>query len=415
MRKFKLPLCVLLILTLFFVPLMGLAEEATDAGSDPAIATGEEAPEETGDEPTEAPETPDTDAPEATEPETEEPASETPEASAPAYSYSDGIDENGLWEGVKALDFVDLFDYKAIPIPSETHTITDEAVQEQIDSILASYTVDEQITDRAVADGDTVNIDYVGSVDGVEFSGGSTGGAGTVVTIGVTSYIDDFLEQLIGHMPGETFNVEVTFPEDYGVDELNGKDAVFVTTINHIVESVAQELTDEFVADYLAASDGWTTIDEMKAGIREDLQTDAIWAYIQDHMVSDATVRSTPDQIMRYQENAMVNYYEGYAAYFGMEMDEFLTTYMGVASVDELIEANHESNLGAANYQLVSQAIAEDAGITVNDEDVANYFMNYMGTDDYSMYAEEYGMPYLKQMVLSMNVIEYMAQNAVLQ
>lgn len=91
----------------------------------------------------------------------------------------------------------------------------DETLQTQIDSMMANYASPEQIKDREVADGDTVNIDYVGSVDGVEFDGGSTNGAGTSVTIGVTSYIDDFLEQLIGHQPGETFNVEVTFPDEY--------------------------------------------------------------------------------------------------------------------------------------------------------------------------------------------------------
>lgn len=96
-----------------------------------------------------------------------------------------------------------------------------------------SYTL---LTDTSleVQDGDTVNIDYVGSIDGVEFEGGSTGGAGTYLTIGSGSYIDDFEEQLIGSHPGDVVEVYVTFPEDYGVDELNGKEALFVVTINGI-------------------------------------------------------------------------------------------------------------------------------------------------------------------------------------
>ncbi len=88
-----------------------------------------------------------------------------------------------------------------------------------------------------IEDGDTVNIDYVGSIDGVEFSGGSTNGAGTDLTIGSGSYIDDFEEQLIGYHPGDTVDVTVTFPEDYGVDDLNGQEAVFEVTINGIYES----------------------------------------------------------------------------------------------------------------------------------------------------------------------------------
>lgn len=91
-------------------------------------------------------------------------------------------------------------------------------------------------TSLTVEDGDTVNIDYVGTVDGVEFSGGNTQGMGTDLTIGSGSYIDDFEEQLIGHKVGETVTVEVTFPENYGNEDLNGKDAVFEVVINGIYE-----------------------------------------------------------------------------------------------------------------------------------------------------------------------------------
>lgn len=87
-----------------------------------------------------------------------------------------------------------------------------------------------------IENGDTVNIDYVGTVDGVEFDGGSTNGAGADLTIGSGRYIDDFEEQLIGSHPGDTVEVNVTFPEDYGNEELNGKDAVFEVVINGIYE-----------------------------------------------------------------------------------------------------------------------------------------------------------------------------------
>ena len=89
-------------------------------------------------------------------------------------------------------------------------------------------------TSLEVKDGDTVNIDYVGSVDGVEFAGGNTNGAGTSLKIGSGSYIDDFEEQLIGAHPGDTVEVNVTFPKEYGNEELNGKDAVFKVVINGI-------------------------------------------------------------------------------------------------------------------------------------------------------------------------------------
>ena len=91
-------------------------------------------------------------------------------------------------------------------------------------------------TSLEVKDGDTVNIDYVGSIDGVEFAGGNTQGMGTQLVIGSHSYIDDFEEQLIGHKVGEEVDVLVTFPEDYGKDDLNGKEALFKVVINGIYE-----------------------------------------------------------------------------------------------------------------------------------------------------------------------------------
>ena len=85
-----------------------------------------------------------------------------------------------------------------------------------------------------VVDGDTVNIDYVGSIDGVEFEGGNTKGQGTTLKIGSNSYIDDFEEQLIGAHPGDEVDVYVTFPENYGKEELNGKEALFKVKVNGI-------------------------------------------------------------------------------------------------------------------------------------------------------------------------------------
>ena len=89
---------------------------------------------------------------------------------------------------------------------------------------------------RTVQNGDTVNIDYTGYVDGAAFDGGSTNGAGTDLTIGSGTYIDDFEEQLIGYQEGDEVTVEVTFPEDYGNEKLNGKDATFDVTINQIYD-----------------------------------------------------------------------------------------------------------------------------------------------------------------------------------
>ena len=111
---------------------------------------------------------------------------------------------------------------------TETET-TDTQEQTETETLVTDTSV-------AVEEGDTVNIDYVGTIDGVEFGGGNTQGQGADLTIGSGTYIDDFEEQLIGHYIGETVEVDVTFPENYGNDDLNGKDAVFEVTINGIYQ-----------------------------------------------------------------------------------------------------------------------------------------------------------------------------------
>ena len=112
-------------------------------------------------------------------------------------------------------------------------TDTDILDNTDADTDTTSYSTDTVLT---VENGDTVNIDFVGTIDGIEFSGGNTHGNGADLTIGSHTYIDDFEEQLIGAHPGDTVEVHVTFPEDYGNDALNGKDAVFEVVINGIYE-----------------------------------------------------------------------------------------------------------------------------------------------------------------------------------
>ncbi|NSW91711.1 MAG: trigger factor [Firmicutes bacterium] len=336
-------------------------------------------------------------------------------SSAAGFNFSDSIDDNGFWKNIRALDYVELCEYVGISIPSNIHEISDESVQTEIDSILAEYASKKQITDRAVVDGDTVNIDYVGSIDGVEFDGGSTEGLGTEVTIGVTSYIDDFLEQLIGHTPGESFDIEVTFPEDYGNEELNGKDAVFAVTLNYIVETITPELTDDFVAENLSSSYGWNTVADMEADIRNSLKSSAVSGYVQEYIMENTTVTSLPNSLLKYQENSLISYYQDYANYYNMDLKEFLNTYVGVSTTEELLEKSLDDNTKTATFYLIVQAIAEDAGISVTDDDVAEYFTEYMKMEDYSEYKEFYGMPYLKLIALNRAVMDYLEDNAIME
>jgi trigger factor len=387
MKTYKSHLCFFIAFAILFVLLTGCSAK-TDAGL-----------------PTPSPSVP---IPSASDPSATDPSASNIGQEIGSFSYSDGLDENGLWAGITALDYVKLYDYNAFAIPSETHTVSDDDIQYEVDSLLTDYATSEQITDRAVIDGDTVNIDFVGSVDGVEFDGGSTGGGGAEVTIGVTSYIDDFLEQLIGHNPGETFDINVTFPEDYGEESLNGKDAVFVTTVNHIVETTDALLSDAFVAENLYAEYGWQTIAEMKDGITAALRDDAIENYILEYLYSEVAVEPVPDHLVTYQNNAMIKYYQNVAESLGVELEEFLSSYIGVSSLDELIDSDGETNMIAAKYSLIIQAIAEDTKITASDADVTAYFVAEAGIEDYSEYEAIYGLPYLKQIVLTQKVMDYL-------
>ncbi len=327
------------------------------------------------------------------------------------FSPSKGILDSGFFEGIKALDYVDLCEYAGIPVPREIYEVPEESIKAELESILYAFITTKQVTDRAVVDGDTVNIDYIGRVDAVAFDGGSTNGQGTYVTIGITNYVDDFLEQLIGHTPGESFDVEVTFPEDYFNEEVQGKDAVFAVTLNYIVENVYPELTDEFVKDNLSDIYGWQTVTEMNTDIETWLRNTAMSEFVREYIVENSVVSDVPEKVLEHQRGLLVFYYQRYADAYGMTLEAFLAEYVGIATVNELLVTAAEEIKEAAEFYLIIQAIAEDAGISVSAGDVTDYF----GVEQYTEYVESYGMPYLTMVVLGQEVIEYLIDNAVVQ
>lgn len=324
--------------------------------------------------------------------------------------YTTGLDDNGFFEGITAVDLVDLIDYKNIVVPKERYEVADELIQTEIDTMLSYFPTVTEVMDRAIVDGDTVNIDYVGSVDGVEFDGGSTGGAGTEVIIGETQYIDDFLAQLIGHTPGESFDIEVTFPEAYGVETLNGKDAIFAITVNYIKETENAELTDAFVAENLSEMYDWTTVEEMRTSMREDMQAVNVSEYLQEVLLSDSTVNELPETVVEYQTRAMENYYKTTAVQYSMKVDEFLAAYVGFDSLEAMIESSQDQINDSVKYALVIQAIAEDADIVVDEEVLAGYFLEFTGSEDFSQFADQYGTSYLKFSILQEKILDYLTE-----
>ena len=142
---------------------------------------------------------------------------------------------------------VTLGEYKGLEVEAELQKVTDEMVDARIDEDRkkASRTID--VEDRPVQEGDTVNLDYAGSVDGVPFAGGTA--QGQTLTIGSHQFIPGFEEQMIGMQLGEEKDLNVKFPDEYHAEELKGKDAVFHVKVNGIQVTEVPELDDDFAAD----------------------------------------------------------------------------------------------------------------------------------------------------------------------
>lgn len=318
------------------------------------------------------------------------------------FSYSGIFSDEGFYKKYTASEYVESIDFSNLDIPDAVLNITQEDIDKVLSSIFTYFPPEaKEIKEGVIKNGDTVNIDYVGSVDGVEFDGGNTQGNGTSVTIGVTSYIDDFLEQLIGHSPSETINIDVTFPDNYQEATLQGKEARFVTTINYIEEPI---IDDAYVKENLSKDYQWTTVDEMNAGIKEQLLRASLNDYIYTYMIDEVTYEDIPQDLIDFQKDVMVDYYTQYAAQSEITLDELIDQYLGLESLDELVELESENFDANAKYSLVSLAIAEKEGFTVSDDVIPDYFVE--GTDIDAL-KEEYGVAYLKHMILCDMVMEH--------
>lgn len=307
--------------------------------------------------------------------------------------YVESLDEKGFFKGVKASEVVTALEYKGIEIAATVKEASEEDVQEQIDIILDQYTTYEKDMEGTIEDGTTVNIDYVGSVDGVEFEGGSTGGQGTDVTIGVTNYIDGFLDQLIGHKPGETFDINVTFPDPYPNNtDLSGKPAVFKITVNYIQgEAIKAEFTDDIAKEY-----GF----DNKEALIEDIENWLIASQastVFNTVVEKAECENVPEIVIDYLKAIDKAEYESYAASYGMTLEDFLKNMGGYDSLDAYYESQAENYKVQAKTYLVAQAIAELENIEITSEDVASSI--------YADYVKDYGEAYIKQVLLLQDII----------
>lgn len=321
--------------------------------------------------------------------------------------YGKGLNEDGTLADVIASDYVKVCDYSAVEIAKTDVSVSDDEVQQQIDSLMENYKTTKQVTDRQVKDGDVVNIDYVGTVDGEEFEGGNSNGQGYDLTIGSNTFIDGFEDQLIDHKPGETVEVKVTFPEDYNSEELAGKDAVFKTTIHYISETEEPELTDDFVKENLQEVYGYTSVSDLKKQIKKALkdnkETDAVWNYL----VEKSEFQEIPEQLIEDRVDILIDSLESNLSAQGYSLKEYMSVY-GYEDESALRETYRDSCENTVKVFLIADVIAKEEGLSVTEEAKKEYFQS----DDYSTYTSTYSDAYVNRVVLDDMIVKMILESA---
>lgn len=262
---------------------------------------------------------------------------------------------------------VELGEYKGLSVEKEKVAVTEEDIENELNKIVERNSKLINIEDRPVKNGDTVNIDFEGSVDGVPFKGGDA--KGYTLVIGSGSFIPGFEEQIIGTNINDETEVSVTFPEDYHSEDLKGKAAVFKVKVNEIKLKQLPELNDEFASDVSE----FETLDEYKADIRvkliEQAQAKTDRKYEDDIIkiavdnaacdIPEVMVNNRLDDMMR-QMDMQLRYQgmnlEGYLNMMGMEIDKFRSDY-------------HDNAHEDVKTQLVLEKIAEIENIIASPEE----------------------------------------------
>ena len=210
--------------------------------------------------------------------------------------------------------------------------VTEEEVQEEIDYFLASNPDTRPIEGKTVIeDGDTVNIDFVGYLDGEPFEGGSSREGGFNLTIGSGSFIPGFEEGLIGKETGTSCELPLTFPDPYDPNpDMSGAETVFEVTIHEIVEFVDAELTDEFVQKNTEYDSVDAYLESVRTGLAQykesNYQSEKEYQIIQA-LVDDSEFDCAEEDLQTLRDS-IIQEQEMYASYAGMELREYLSVYM---------------------------------------------------------------------------------------
>lgn len=280
-------------------------------------------------------------------------------------------------------DYITISQYKGVEAEAgDTTEVTDEDVDTQIDSTRQMYAELENV-DRPAENGDTVTIDYVGTLNGEAFEGGSS--EDYQLELGSGTFIDGFEDGIVGHSAGETFDLNLTFPDDYGSTDLAGKDVVFTVTLKTVSISNVPELNDEFVQ---SISEDSSTVEEYREEVRQMLEdnyaesaqltlTENAWSAVMDN----TEVKQYPDGAVDEMKNTIREQYQNMADSYGMEFADFLSSYMGMD------EDTFEEQLQTAAENQVKQDLIVDLIIDEENLDVSDAALEEI----YNQYVEDYG------------------------
>lgn len=265
---------------------------------------------------------------------------------------------------------VKLGDYKNLEVSVEvTKEVTDEEVDAKVErerNNLAELVIKEDVA----AEGDTVVIDFVGSVDGVEFDGGK--GDNFSLELGSGQFIPGFEEQLVGSKAGDTVEVNVTFPENYQAEDLAGKDAKFVTTVHEVKAKEVPALDDELAKDI---DEEVETLDELKAKYRKELEAakeiaydDAVEGAALELAVANAEIVELPEEMVHDEVHRAMNEFMGNMQRQGISPEMYFQL---TGTTEEDLHAQYEADADKrVKTNLVIEAIAKAEGFEASEEEI---------------------------------------------
>lgn len=284
----------------------------------------------------------------------------------------DGVNDDGVafHATVTVKPEVTLGDYKGIKLDKVEYNVTVDDVQAEIDRARKQAGRRVEVTDRAVENGDIVNLDYSGSADGVKFDGGTA--QGQELVIGSGSFIPGFEDGMIGMNVGETKDITVKFPENYHAENLAGKDAVFTVTVNKIEKEELPELNDEFAKEVSK----FDTLDEYRADVEKRLTEENTRRAdaenenkLVEAFVNNASVE-IPSCMIEHQLDHIVEEmrYRLSYMYRGMKLEDYLK-YTG-GTIEELREARKADAERDVKTRLTLEAIVKAENLDVTDAEV---------------------------------------------